>query len=945
MKIEAKKEHAEREDDEAERLVRESPKLKPPRRDKRRETVRPDSDPDTDGDPDLKSKDKSLNYKVVGSIAARVAQRFAAEKVPAIKREDGSRVFVNPETLKTKPGEYAEIKEEKSPPSQETPSPEVSSGEAPTKKKKAPTKKKKAPVQENSSESSGEGVESEGAEEATSDKKEPDGSDSSAEGGDDSPPEAKEPSIAESRGIGQPKRREASTAERVETNYALAASLPPELAAKLIASKIHPDDAKELLRSFKAAQARNIGNVSTFASKLKGVYQLDSDKVEPPSDWKTASGETVAFNTLPPEEQAEAYRKHQMQVVAVSLAARSQMIEKLQSKQAKTPIDPQFLGALADTMLGQVKGSADNVFTAVAQSKNVPRLSDGEARRLLAAVKDSPEAVAMARGYLEASDYQQAKSKFLGDRGFSENDSPAVIAEGLRQSQKFFEARSKVYGATEEPHSAAKHFELQVLTKLKEVEPEKHAKVQRALNQTAAEAYDKAKKSYEKAHKAWCAVPVSDRKDPPKEPLEPFGYAETRDLGDLRREGNSLWQALLGRKGKNKTASASVAYRYLISSYLKGNVMAVTPKTRKALYHGIDPASNYPTDPYSDWQPQQARDMGESDYEIIIDSAEGWLKTPVLNQGYEDSLKTDQRVRAALDLAIESSPYNGQVDPQTYDILLARLEGASVPGLARAGVLASTKSALSDRAQLEKRIFSKFPPDSKMKGGGGLKVMLTGDAASKLKEDPYTVVALKDLSDAELQTLATLFKVKTAGEFSTILDTSFMDSGDTSPATGSKNGEHTMTTRKLSNEQIAKADNILGRLDKMAQMVIDKAASWGMPFDEAKSMVNGLDKIADETEAFIYGAESLGIRQAKTLLNDRDFVKAAARQVGQAVVNKAAAVLQRESDEPYMDTFKSPMRPHQTDADEPYMDAYGDDQSASLLDGVDSSGRQLTPEA
>jgi hypothetical protein len=110
-------------------------------------------------------------------------------------------------------------------------------------------------------------------------------------------------------------------------------------------------------------------------------------------------------------------------------------------------------------------------------------------------------------------------------------------------------------------------------------------------------------------------------------------------------------------------------------------------------------------------------------------------------------------------------------------------------------------------------------------------------------------------------------------------------------------------------------------------------------------MVNGLDKIADETEAFIYGAESLGIRQAKTLLNDGDFVKAAARQVGQAVVNKAAAVLQRESDEPYMDTFKSPMRPHQTDADEPYMDAYGDDQSASLLDGVDSSGRQLTPEA
>jgi hypothetical protein len=74
----ATKDTYEREGDEASRLVRPAPKVKPPRLDKRREVTHSDRDPDTSGDPDLKGdRDMSLNYKNVGgSLVERVAGRY-----------------------------------------------------------------------------------------------------------------------------------------------------------------------------------------------------------------------------------------------------------------------------------------------------------------------------------------------------------------------------------------------------------------------------------------------------------------------------------------------------------------------------------------------------------------------------------------------------------------------------------------------------------------------------------------------------------------------------------------------------------------------------------------------------------------------------------------------------------------------------------------------------
>jgi len=127
----------------------------------------------------------------------------------------------------------------------------------------------------------------------------------------------------------------------------------------------------------------------------------------------------------------------------------------------------------------------------------------------------------------------------------------------------------------------------------------------------------------------------------------------------------------------------------------------------------------------------------------------------------------------------------------------------------------------------------------------------------------------------------------------------------------------------LSKEAKAKMDNILGRLDKMAGFIQENHAKWGMDFDTAKGLVNNLDVVADEIEKMAYGQESVIRRQVEVL--------------------KTAEVISRDSDEPYMESFKNPMDPVMTNADEPYMQAYADDQSSAVHHGKSTTGRPLAP--
>lgn len=113
------------------------------------------------------------------------------------------------------------------------------------------------------------------------------------------------------------------------------------------------------------------------------------------------------------------------------------------------------------------------------------------------------------------------------------------------------------------------------------------------------------------------------------------------------------------------------------------------------------------------------------------------------------------------------------------------------------------------------------------------------------------------------------------------------------------------------------ANNILTRLDKIASAIQSNYEAWGMPFDTAKDIVNDLDKTADEVEVAAFGKESFTRRQAE--------------------------VIQRDTDEKYMDTYKNPMAPVQVEADEPYMKQYADDQSSAVIHGQSTTGKALTP--
>ena len=126
------------------------------------------------------------------------------------------------------------------------------------------------------------------------------------------------------------------------------------------------------------------------------------------------------------------------------------------------------------------------------------------------------------------------------------------------------------------------------------------------------------------------------------------------------------------------------------------------------------------------------------------------------------------------------------------------------------------------------------------------------------------------------------------------------------------------------------ANRNLLRLDRIASTIIAQHQAWGMPKEVAKQIVNALDATADEIEVASFGQESFTERQTEVC-------KQASRP-------HTAEVLQRESDESYMQTFTNPMAPIQTEADEPYMKAYGPpDQSSSVIHGVSTSGRPLTP--
>lgn len=795
MDLWATKTHAEREDEEAERLTRPAPKQKPPRHDKRRERMDPDkeSDPDMTGDPDL-----SQNYKNIGGAVVR---RWAAkqEKIPAKSKETGKTVLISPETLKKEPGKYEEIEREEEEPKPEEAPPEEAP--PPRKKPKKPERAEEPDAEEAGAEEAGakepditksgdfqkfladmptsdvsddkvlvldpktknrvpfdqlddrtkdrlvesftaqkrsaelQGVLKEagpGVENVLLDLKDP-GSLTTQRiqqfAGDTDPSEIaaervfpelrgklpkgtslaeikaaaeafEAPSEAERAGIKPPKREKASEAERMEAARLLMDTFPPEMAAELMGKGLHPTDVREMVSSYNAAKTRTVKNVQEFAKEASEFFETDPDRVKPPQSWVNAAGDRVPFEKLSPEEQSEAMRQHQMRTMAMSMAAKEQLAEELTqpSLMGRPKIPPGLADTLATFMLhkGGLKDAeqfADQMFHQAAAGGAATQLQQlGTKEKHIGKLLKSlpPGARKLAESYFQAADYQQAKLKFLGagkdEESFDERSKPKDIFKGIKKASDFFDERSKQYQS--EVHRAKDAFRIRVLDRLRALEPEKYQEVRSLMDQEEAGAYKKARAKWEKEKAAWEArkqewerkhMPFRDRQfdepepEPPKKPPR-YALAEPKEA---KKEAERLWEEM--QASRSKVASRVLQkFRDRDIFTCRGGFAMGQNATKQGVYHGVDPQAHYP-EPYPGWQQVHERDIGEADYEIILSAARQWLEAPVLSLGI-DGITRDQQLRAALDLGLKSSKYDSHIDPNTYNMLLAKLAGVPKPG-------------------------------------------------------------------------------------------------------------------------------------------------------------------------------------------------------------------------------------------------------------------------
>lgn len=967
MDIQSTKTMPEREDEEAERLVRSDPKYKPPRRDRRRERM--DTDPDEEQDPDL-----SKNYKDIGGSVGVVLLRWAKKKnIPVINVETGEPVpgGVSPKTLRKFPGKYKPLdvpegtpnkdksKKDKSKKDKE-PGPEEGKSEegAPdqpdetqiavewvaTKKHEAPEflkfldalptgdidpvsgqslvldpkTRKRVPFDQVGPEAQVSLIKRFTAQQEEKTKaekliKKKESQRKAAKEASDRlgrlPPEVQDAlgaiddpnsevgaklkalkkegyqpddirieklipelkgklpdgldsfgdaqkllvlantydsmSEADKANVGEPPRRPVSEAEKKETLKYLMDSLPPEVATSMFSRGIHPDDAKELVDSYKAAKLNPIKNPSEFASVISGVYTDDPDRVPPPKEWKGKP-----FESLSSDDKANALRQRQMQVLAVSLAAKENLTKALEGRSfLGGPAIPTVLAsALADNMLTKKKGTetarkreaqqaAQVMFdTMMSEGRHFP-IRDKAITELMG--KLDPASQEVARGFFEANDYFAAKKKFLkgGATGtednLSERSSPKDILKGMEKAKEFMKERAALYGGG---NVAQQFFRTRVMDRLRTLAPEKYTKVQAKLDEADARDYEWEHYEWKKKHEAWerrrdkvdhlNREPYREQAFNEPEPVEPVKPLRYEDSKGARKKKDSLWKSIFG---ENRTASR-VADRYT-SIYSGG--LTMEPNHKRAVYHGVEPDK---AQPYPEWGQAHQRDLGESDFQKILDVARSWLGSAVLTENMDGAVP-DAKLRAALDYAIQTSPYQRAINPTLYNQLLARLAKVPQPG--------PGNTLLTIRGTAQQRGSTCENPTSRRQAA---------------------------------------MAVKTA-------------------------------------EQSKYASNILGRLDKLAQDIQEHHASWGMSMGQAKSVVNHLDAVADDFEKLAFGEASLQKRQHEVL----------------------AAVIQRDTDEAYMDNFQSPTQPIQTDADEPYMSAYNDDQTSAVGRGKATDGRPLAP--
>jgi hypothetical protein len=529
--------------------------------------------------------------------------------------------------------------------------------------------------------------------------------------------EAKPVSESAKAGIAPPKRPEPSRMQQREAATLLVNTFPPDVAANIMAAQLHPDDVYTMVRKYNAAKAGlKIQDASEFAAKMAGIYQTDPNQIPPPSKWKGQS-----FDNLSPEEQSEANRQHQLQVMAMSLAAHEGLTNKLANKgvlSGKPQVPPAIASNLASVMLSPRAEEhagmlADKTFNEALERGQTLKMSDGAIKRLMASVKGSAAATGVAKAFLQANDYQTAKAKFLDSGNLSEWDTPNNIFREMKNASRFFEQRNALYGDETTTHPAGSLLRMRILSRLKSLSPKRYQMVQAAMPKLEESEYKRQMKAWGPKFKDWEtrkeaheAALEQYSKNPKGEPPGAFNEPEPAQprkpvsLTDDEDSEEDVWKALYSdgnepekpqpeeklseqeQESLNKAtddaweqaeADTKKAAAYRGFTYPSDLVMASADKT--SVYHGIDPYAYGPAS-YPGWLQAHQRDLNDSDFGIIEASAKDWLKSELLTTASQDMLE-DARLRMALDLAIYNSPYNGAINPNNYDLLLTRIGGTS----------------------------------------------------------------------------------------------------------------------------------------------------------------------------------------------------------------------------------------------------------------------------
>lgn len=574
-RVATRSEH-ERLDDEASRLIHQSPKDKPPRKDLRRERVDVDGEKDPDEEQDR--KDRSLNFKDIGgSLTQRVLCRWARsdDRVPARSKETGDVVYVSRKTLQEESGKYEEIKnkdrsetpEKPSEPSDEEPSESDSEPESESKSEGLDDEDQKAvdkvrkiwqekskggddkkydlllhilEMMEGGGKGSGEisriDTDSENKEEGEIVSPEDESRSDNGESGK-STSESKshrEQTEAEKSGIPAPTRSAPTDAERDEAIRSIQETFPSNIASQIMSSDLHPQDVRQMVQTYSSVSKTPIeGNLRDYADKIRGLYHSSFSSVPPPSKWDR-EGKEVSFDSLSDSEKSEAYRQHQAQVVAVSMAAEAQIADRLK----------EFLGPLSNIAAeAMVRPGVDPEKTAEAVVNGLLRtgtrvsLTPREAKKLF---RDLPaEAHPVVSAAVQVDAYDKARKELLGDRNsphfISEHDSPKSIASNLFRAVQSIQTSGVEYGSPD--MGVGYLFQQQVMRRLRELQPEKVAAVQESLDNQNADHFDRLESYYNRARARWERQKSKhDQKHPgkpfdtpsPNPPLKPPRYDSVR---------------------------------------------------------------------------------------------------------------------------------------------------------------------------------------------------------------------------------------------------------------------------------------------------------------------------------------------------------------------------------------------------------------------------------